>query len=60
MYYGTAYLGLPNDRKIAKADLEQKLNWQFSNNKPTKISKKDFIEANDPQLAKKRILRKFG
>jgi len=52
MYYGTAFVGVPNTKKKTQAELFNALGWQFSDSRPSKIAHKDRVDPTDYEKAK--------
>jgi esterase/lipase superfamily enzyme len=52
MYYGTAFVSVPNTKKKTQAELFNALGWQFSDSHPAKIAQKDRVDPTDYEKAK--------
>lgn len=60
MYYGTAFITVPNKNRKIPDNKWIALGWQPSNKGAQDISTKDQIDPQDPDLSKKQFLDKLG
>jgi esterase/lipase superfamily enzyme len=56
MYYGTAYVEVPNVENKNNAELFKALDWKVSEHAPAKISAKDRIDPSNPDESKKLFM----
>ena len=56
MYYGTAYVEVPNVDNKKDAELFKALGWKVSEHGPSKIASKDRIDPSDPDASKKMFI----
>lgn len=59
MYYGTAYVEVPNVENKNDAELLKSLDWKVSDHGPTKIAKKDRIDPTNPDESKKQFIARL-
>jgi len=58
LYYGTAFVTVPNLKKKVLNEKLKNLNWQAADHKGGNISKKDKIDATHPVMAKENFIHR--
>ncbi|CAN5739725.1 hypothetical protein BH10CYA1_BH10CYA1_34710 [soil metagenome] len=59
MYYGTAYVDVPNVNGKNDAGLFKSLDWKVSDHKPAKIANKDRIDLVNPDESKRQFISRL-
>ncbi|MBS1954507.1 MAG: alpha/beta fold hydrolase [Cyanobacteria bacterium SZAS-4] len=59
MYYGTAYVDVPNVDNKSDGELFKSLDWKVADHKPAKIATKDRIDPSNPDESKKQFISRL-